>query len=158
MRLFHGSNTGIESIDFEKCKPYKDFGRGFYLTEIEQQAVSMASRTVAIYQGDPVVTAFEFDDTAAFADPALSIKHFPSPDEEWALFVLRNRSRRQQAPTHPYDIVIGPVADDDIATLFRNFEDEIIDLQTMVNGLRYKDVSSQYFFATPVSIAYLRLL
>lgn len=30
--LYHGSNVRIESIDLGKCKPYKDFGKGFYLT------------------------------------------------------------------------------------------------------------------------------
>lgn len=29
MRLYHGSNMMIENIDLSKCKPYKDFGRGF---------------------------------------------------------------------------------------------------------------------------------
>lgn len=48
MRLYHGSNMMIENIDLSKCKPYKDFGRGFYLTEIKEQAEKMAGRTAAI--------------------------------------------------------------------------------------------------------------
>lgn len=32
MLLYHGSNTDIKAIDLEMCKPFKDFGRGFYLT------------------------------------------------------------------------------------------------------------------------------
>lgn len=62
MRLYHGSNMMIENIDLSKCKPYKDFGRGFYLTEIKEQAEKMASRTAAIYGGEPTVTEFEFDE------------------------------------------------------------------------------------------------
>lgn len=42
MKLYHGSNTAIARIDLARCKPYKDFGQGFYLTEIEEQAVQMA--------------------------------------------------------------------------------------------------------------------
>lgn len=38
MKLYHGSNIIIEQIDLSKCKPYKDFGQGFYLTEIKEQA------------------------------------------------------------------------------------------------------------------------
>ncbi len=155
MKLFHGSNTAIETIDFARCKPYKDFGCGFYLTEIEEQAVLMAKRTASIYGGVPVVTAFEFDETAASNDPALSIKRFDEPNEEWALFVMNNRNRTQIHPVHEYDIVIGPVADDAIATLFRNFDDGIIDLPTLVNGLRYKKISSQYFFHSQKAAAYL---
>ena len=42
MLLYHGSNQEITSIDLSFCKPYKDFGRGFYLTTIEEQARLMA--------------------------------------------------------------------------------------------------------------------
>lgn len=155
MRLYHGSNTKIEQIDLAKCKPYKDFGQGFYLTEIKEQAEQMARRTATIYGGDPIVTEFEFDESAM---DVLSVKRFENPSEEWALFVMANRSRENTHPTHSFDIVVGPVADDTIATLFRNFDDGIIDLQMLVNGLRYKKISSQYFFHTESAIHYLRSL
>lgn len=152
MKLYHGSNMLIEWIDLSKCKPYKDFGQGFYLTEIKEQAEQMARRTAAIYGGEPVVTEFEFDETVL---NTLSVKVFTEPDQEWALFVMANRSRKHMQPTHGFDIMIGPVADDTIATLFRNFDDGIIDLQMLVNGLRYKKVSSQYLFHSAEAIKYL---
>lgn len=155
MRLYHGSNTKIEQINLAKCKPYKDFGQGFYLTEIKEQAEQMARRTATIYGGDPIVTEFEFDESAL---EDLSVKRFENPSEEWALFVMANRSRENTHPIHSFDIVVGPVADDTIATLFRNFDDGIIDLQMLVNGLRYKKISSQYFFHTESAIHYLRSL
>lgn len=157
MRLYHGSNSKIKNIDLAKCKPYKDFGQGFYLTEIEEQASQMARRTASIYGGSAVVTQFEFDETA-LSNSTLSIKRFEEPNEEWALFVMANRSRERQHPVHENDIVIGPVADDTIATLFRNFDDGIIDLPMLVKGLKYKKISSQYLFLTPKSVAYLKTL
>lgn len=48
--------------------------------------------------------------------------------------------------------------DDTIATLFRNFDDGIIDLQMLVNGLKYKKVSSQYLFYSAEAIKYLHRL
>lgn len=45
MKLYHGSNIVIDQIDLSKCKSYKDFGQGFYLTEIKEQAEQMARRT-----------------------------------------------------------------------------------------------------------------
>ncbi len=158
MILFHGSNTKIESIDFERCCPYKDFGKGFYLTEIEEQAQQMARRAAAIYGGEDVVTRFEFDEEGASADTGLKIKRFLEPDKEWALFIMSNRSKEDLHPTHEYDIVIGAVADDTIATLFRNFDDGIIDLDMLVSGLKFKRVSSQYFFHTTNSLKYLKKL
>ncbi|MBR5133099.1 MAG: DUF3990 domain-containing protein [Alistipes sp.] len=155
MILYHGSNTKIEKINLSKCKPYKDFGKGFYLTEIREQAEKMASRTAHIYEGEHIVTEFEFDESAL---SKLSVKQFDGPNEEWALFVLANRSKEHEQPTHSYDIVIGPVADDDIAQLFRNFNDGFINLTMLVEGLKYKKVSSQYFFHTEAAIKYLRRL
>ena len=158
MILYHGTNMDFDRIDIRKSNPYKDFGQGFYLTEIEEQAMQMARRTAAIYGSEPVVTAFRFDEVAAMADGTLSVKRFAEPDEEWALFVMANRSRKRVHPIHGYDIVIGPVADDTIATLFRNFEDGIIDLPMLVAGLRYKKVSSQYLFHSARAIRYLEIL
>lgn len=158
MILFHGSNIAIESVDLERCRPYKDFGKGFYLTEIQQQAGQMASRTSTIFGGVAVVTSFEFDEGAALTDESLKIKRFDRPNKEWALFIMGNRNRQGVHPTHDYDIVIGPVADDTIATLFRNFDDGIIDLDMLVSGLRYKNVSSQYMFHSPMSLKYLTRL
>lgn len=36
MRLYHGANIDIKSINLSMCKPFKDFGKGFYLTEIKE--------------------------------------------------------------------------------------------------------------------------
>ena len=64
MKLYHGSNIMIERIDLSKCRPYKDFGQGFYLTEIKEQAEHKARRKSDIYGGGTVVGGFEFDETA----------------------------------------------------------------------------------------------
>ena len=66
MKLYHGSNIAIERIDLARCKQYKDFGQGFYLTEIEEQAMLMARRTAAFHNGEPIVTVFEFDEVSSF--------------------------------------------------------------------------------------------
>ncbi len=51
MVLYHGSNTDIKVIDLAMCRPYKDFGRGFYLTVMKEQAEKMANRVARIYGG-----------------------------------------------------------------------------------------------------------
>ena len=58
MKLYHGSNIVIEHINLAMCRPFKDFGKGFYLTDIKEQAEKMAKRVSKIYGGDPVVNAF----------------------------------------------------------------------------------------------------
>ena len=49
MILYHGSNVDIQNISLSACRPYKDFGRGFYLTDIPEQAERMAERVARQY-------------------------------------------------------------------------------------------------------------
>lgn len=42
MILYHGSNTSIDEIDLNQSRPNKDFGKGFYLSDNEEQALQMA--------------------------------------------------------------------------------------------------------------------
>ncbi|MCL2443512.1 MAG: DUF3990 domain-containing protein [Treponema sp.] len=60
MILFHGSNMEIDKINLNKCRPYKDFGRGFYTTPIREQAAAMARRTVRIYHEGKQCIQFSF--------------------------------------------------------------------------------------------------
>lgn len=163
MRLYHGSNVVIESINLAMCRPYKDFGKGFYLTDIEEQAKQMAKRVSRIYGGSPVINTFEIqDDFRKLSD--IKIRDFGiQTTEEWAKFVMNNRNRAftDEANTlcnkdNKYDIVIGPVADDNMALLFRQYENEIIDFETLLKGMIYKKTSSQYSFHTEKSIRLLR--
>ena len=163
MRLYHGSNIAIDNINLAMCRPYKDFGQGFYLTDIEKQAEKMAIRVARIYGEKPIVNIYEIEDN--FKDlKNLKIKDFGiQTTEEWARFVMNNRSRAFTDmknvlcnKDNKYDIVIGPVADDNMALLFRQYENEIIDFETLVKGMIYKETSSQYSFHTEKSVKLLR--
>lgn len=155
MILYHGSNTPIDTIDLERRRPFKDFGKGFYLTDIEEQARRMAERTARIFGGTPSVSKFEFDIDRA-RDLNLDIRIFDTPDREWALFVMRNRDINEPQPVHNYDIVIGPVADDTIARLLRMFTENFIDEEQLLRELTFSKFTSQYFFHTLASLNLLK--
>ena len=72
------------------------------------------------------------------------------------MFVMTNRHQNEEMSKHDYDIVIGPVADDKMARLIGLYDMDIIDLDAVVAGLVYKDLNSQYFFATLRSLDYIR--
>ena len=110
MILYHGSNTAIDGIDLNRCRPYKDFGRGFYLTDIREQAQRMAARTARMFSGNPTLTMFEFDLEEAQSSE-LKVKVFRSQTGN-GTFCHVNRDINTTQPCHDYDIVIGPVADD----------------------------------------------
>jgi hypothetical protein len=164
MKLYHGSNMIISTVDLEKCRPYKDFGKGFYCTNIEEQAELMAKRVAKIYGGNSYVTEFDFNENIYISNE-LNIKKFDSPTEEWAIFVLNNRDRGFTDNNslncnndNKFDLVVGPVADDDLALLFRTFTRGLIDINILVKEMRYKKFSKQYSFHTENSLKYLKLV
>lgn len=63
MILYHGTNVDFETIDLNKTKPYKDFGRGFYVTDIREQAVDLAKKRADIWGGSPVVQEYVIDES-----------------------------------------------------------------------------------------------
>lgn len=156
MILYHGSNVKIEDIDLSRCNPNKDFGKGFYLTSVCSQAEDMAKRRVRMSgQGEPTITAFEFDEKWLNSE-SLKVKIFPKVSIEWATFVLANRDIERKGFTHDYDIVIGPVADDTVAFQLRRYLLGVISLENLVKELEYKDINNQYYFGSKSAIEKLK--
>lgn len=156
--LYHGSNVEITQIDLSRSKRGKDFGQGFYLNANRQQALDMAKRTVRILSaGSPTVNAFEFDDTVLQGASELKVKIFDDYCEEWAEFVLLNRANNSDTPAHPYDIVVGPIANDTVGVQIRRFTNGYIPMNVMIDELRFRgNHAVQYFFGTERAIKLLK--
>ena len=158
MILYHGSNVAIDKIDLNLCKPYKDFGRGFYLTDIQSQAEDMAIRRVKLADwGSPIVTAYEFDERL-LNDKSINVLVFPSVSVKWAEFVLNNRDVNHKGFTHDYDVVVGPVANDTVAFQLRRYLLGAITLESLVKELEFKGLNRQFFFGTEIAISKLKKL
>lgn len=158
MILYHGSNVAIDKIDLNLCKPYKDFGRGFYLTDIQSQAEDMAIRRVKLADwGSPIVTAYEFDERL-LNDKSINVLVFPSVSVKWAEFVLNNRDVNHKGFTHDYDVVVGPVANDTVAFQLRRYLLGAITLESLVKELEFKGLNRQFFFGTEIAISKLKRL
>ena len=159
IKLYHGSNTKIEVPDLLHSKPFKDFGRGFYLSADKQQAWDMAFQKVSQTQeGKAEVTEFLFDE-AVMSSGEMKVLNYPDYCEEWALFVLANRNKNNVQPLHDYDIVYGPVADDGVTFQLRRYEGGVISLPRLVEELKYaKGITFQYFFGTERALQLLKRL
>lgn len=159
IKLYHGSNTKIEVPDLLHSKPFKDFGRGFYLSADKQQAWDMAFQKVSQTQeGKAEVTEFLFDE-AVMSSGEMKVLNYPDYCEEWALFVLANRNKNNVQPIHDYDIVYGPIADDGVTFQLRRYEGGVISLPRLVEELKYaKGITFQYFFGTERALQLLKRL
>ncbi len=158
MILYHGSNVDIESIDLSRSSVGKDFGCGFYLTASREQAERMGRRRARLYGGEMVVSTFDFDENAA-REAGLNIKDFESYSKEWADFILANRKNDTRTQIHDFDIVYGPIANDDVGYQIRRLLAGMITIETFLEELKYKEgVTYQYFFATERSVQFLKKL
>lgn len=127
MILYHGTNVTFETVLLSECKPYKDFGLGFYLTpgkrDAQTRAINKCNKELS---GTPIVMTFFIDETK-FKE--LTIKQFDDVSEEWMDFILANRNRRNK-DNHKYDVVIGPIADDGVILSLQLYEQGIITSQS----------------------------
>lgn len=157
MILYHGSDIAIEMIDLSMSKPYKDFGRGFYLSADFDQAMNMAKQRVQQKQrnGTPIVSSFEFDESIMTSGDLKTII-WNDYCVEWAEFVIRNRNRKLQHPCHDYDIVYGPIADDGVTFQIRRYEAGYLTIEQLIEELKYsKGITFQYLFANEIAISKL---
>jgi len=114
MKVYHGSDIRIDTIDLSKSKPGKDFGRGFYVTKLRIQAEEMAKRIANWNHSSPIVTEFIFDEYS-FEEDQFKVLRFSEYTEEWFDFIILNRKNRSKKQIHNYDIIEGPIANDDVA-------------------------------------------
>ena len=155
MRLYHGTNTDFNKIDLTLSNKFKDFGQGFYLTDIYQQAVDLAQKRSFRDGGSPIVQVYEFD-RQILESKEVDILCFENPSKEWAEFIYKNRSRNKPIFQHNFDIVIGPIANDGVAYLLNRYEEGSFTLDDLARELQYKKLNNQYFFGTEKAISFLK--
>jgi len=151
MKVYHGSDMLIDKINLSKCKPRKDFGRGFYVTKLRMQAEDMAKRVANWHQSQPVVTEFEFDEYA-FEDEKLNVLRFENYTEAWFDFVMLNRLNKSGKQSHNFDIVEGPVADDDVTQRIFLYQRAQLSKEAFLEELKFHRPTHQICLCTIESL------
>ena len=156
MILYHGTNVDFEIINLVKSHKYKDFGQGFYLTDIRSQAEQLAAKKAKLFGGYPIIQEYEFNEES-LQNGELKVLKFDNPCKEQAEFIFKNRNRDLNF-SHDYDVVIGPIANDGVAYLLGRYEEGTLTIDDLSRELTYKELNSQFFFGTEKSLNYLKRL
>jgi len=153
--VYHGTTSLIDTIDVTKGKPYKDFGRGFYVTESKVHASSLALRNkrIEIERFNNNCEAYLYTYEMSFSQlSGFNIKEFISADYEWLQFVISNRKVRDR--THSYDVVIGPTANDDTMVVINAYLDALYGnigeddaLKTLLKNIQADKLPGQIYFS-----------
>ena len=155
MIIYHGSTVPIDFPRILKSERMLDFGEGFYTTSNREQAERWAKRVSdRLNLNTQVISEYDFDFDSAKQE--LTVISFDKPDADWLDFVCQNRSGK--APNMPYDIVVGPVANDQVYTVVTLFEQGLLPREAAIAQLRVRKLYSQTLFHTEKSLNYCRYI
>lgn len=140
MLVYHTSNQCFVSPDVLHSRDALDFGKGFYVTRLREQAVSYADRYVKT--GDKAyLHIFEYVPNAE-----LKVKNFAAYDEEWLDFVCS--CRKGGDDYKQYDIIEGGVANDKVYRTVDLYMTGIYDKDQALQKLKYEMPNNQICFIT----------
>lgn len=140
--LYHGSYIQVEKPLVMLGRKKVDFGQGFYLTNLRQQAASWA-KTIAERKGrkvKPILSTYSFDYDSVISG-IYRVKVFDRYDLEWLEYVVD--CRKGGTKQYAYDIVEGGVANDNVIDTVEDYENDIITAEQALGQLKYKAVNHQ---------------
>ena len=137
--IYHGSNVEVAQPRILQNGFYKDFGYGFYCTNIEKQA----KRWAITRKGDSIVNRYTY-----MSNADLKILSFEEMTDEWLDFVVACR----QGIDHDYDIVEGPMADDQIWNYVEGFIAGKISREAFWGLVKFSYPTHQIVFCTETAL------
>ena len=135
MMLYHGTNTVVRRPEIRIAGYNKDFGFGFYCTQYEKQARRWALTT----HGTHIVCVYDYTPNSQ-----LKMKTFPEMTDEWLDFVAACR----HGESHSFDIVEGPMADDEVWDYVEDYLSKRISREAFWALAKFKHPTHQILFCT----------
>lgn len=137
--VYHGSTEKIEAPVCSLGRKNLDFGQGFYVTDLREQALTWAHNVSRNRKQDPVVNRYKLDREAILKEARYKV--FAAYDEEWLEFIVGNRSGLNLAAE--YDYVEGGVANDRVIDTVNLYMSGLMDLGTALRELSKHQPNNQ---------------
>jgi len=151
MLLYHGSNVVVYEPKIIKSQRFLDFGAGFYMTSDFEQARKWAVRTAARREeGVATISVFELSDD--YVD-RVKVRTFARPDRDWLRYITVHRTGNP--PADDYDMVVGPVANDQAIRTVNNYLKGYFPEEVAIKLLLPQKLKDQYLFRTEKALSLL---
>ena len=144
MLVYHSSDQNFTSPDVEHSRDALDFGKGFYVTRLKEQAEKYADRFLMI-GSEAYMLTFEYTPHSA-----MKIKRFETYDEEWLDFVCS--CRKGGDVYKKFDIIEGGVANDKVYRTVDLYMAGIYDKAQALQNLVFEKPNHQLCFITQRAI------
>lgn len=138
MIVYHSSNVIVDSPDVYHSREALDFGKGFYVTVLHEQAVRYAER-FKLRGLRAMLNIYQLDDGWRNEN----IKTFNTYSGEWLDFIAANRALK---PVEPFDAVEGGVANDKIFRTVELYLAGDINRDEALSRLKYEKPNHQICF------------
>lgn len=154
MILYHGSNVEVREPKLIPSKRFLDFGAGFYLTSDFEQSRKWAIRTTNSREsGSPMISVFNVSDESM---KLLKTLIFEAANSEWLRFIAANRTGKTIGTD--YDVIIGPVANDQAIRTVNNYLKGYFPEDIAVQLLLPQKLKDQFTFKTENALNILEFM
>ena len=152
MKLYHGSTEIVVKPQIIEPNRALDFGKGFYTTSDINQARRWVKLRLNNYNlSIGYINVYEYKQ-----QKGLKLRTFRSANESWIDFVHKNRTIIDYE--YGYDVVRGPVANDNVYLSFNLYESGIIDKSELIKRLKTYKLADQILFHTEMSLSSLSFI
>ena len=138
MIVYHGSYFEIKHPNIEFSRDALDFGKGFYVTSIKEQAINWAGK-FKLRRKKSYINIYNLD--LATIKEQYKINEYLTYSEEWLDFILACRGGSDVYLEN--DIIIGGIADDRVYNTIELYEDNLINKEEALKRLRYYKPNNQ---------------
>lgn len=138
MIVYHGSYCIVDNPHISFSRDALDFGKGFYVTSIEEQAINWTNKfKIRGKKGYLNIYKLSIDEVRK----NYKVKEFVNYDLEWLDYILgcRDGSNRYLQ----YDMVIGGIADDRVYNTIELYKDSLIEKGEALKRLQYYKPNQQ---------------
>lgn len=119
--------------------PRLDFGQGFYVTDIKEQAERWAKAIAGKRDTEPVLNIYHLDREQILSE--VRCKIFTSYNADWLDFIVANR--RGENVAAEYDYIEGGIANDRVIDTVNLYIQGLIDSATALQQLAFYKPNNQ---------------
>ena len=137
--VYHGATEIVQAPLCKIGRPRLDFGQGFYVTDLKEQAIKWAQTLADKREEKPLLNIYQLDKDAILAEAKCKI--FTAYDKDWLDFIVGNRQGKN--PAKDYDYVEGGIANDRVIDTIKLYIGGIMDEISTLRQLAFHKPNNQ---------------
>lgn len=145
MIVYHGSDVVVDHPGVDYSFRNLDFGKGFYVTTVREQAERWARRKADYTKGTAILNIYSMEEPEGFR-----VLDFGENTEDWIDFVCDCRDGKQGY--RDYDVIIGKVANDKVFRVVDMYHMGIWDKERAIKEMRVYPTYDQIAFVAQEAI------